>query len=41
MCELRARGFEVVIHDRSQMIYELAGVDSLLIEHFSTRRAET
>jgi len=37
--ELRERGFEIVISDRSQMFIELKGVDPGLVEHFSSRRA--
>ena len=38
--ELQARGFQIIILDRSQMFFELAGVDPRLIEYFSSRRKE-
>jgi len=38
--ELRARGFEIVVQDRSQMFFELKGVDPRLIEYFSSRRRD-
>jgi len=38
--ELEARGFGVKILDRSQLFFELAGVDPRLIEYFSSRRVE-
>ena len=38
--ELQARGFEIVVQDRSQMFFELKGVDPLLIEYFSSRRRD-
>jgi len=36
--ELMGRGFGIVITDRSQMFFELKGVEAKLIEHFSSRR---
>jgi conjugative relaxase-like TrwC/TraI family protein len=36
--ELQAGGFEIVVRDRSQMFFELKGIDPALIEHFSSRR---
>jgi conjugative relaxase-like TrwC/TraI family protein len=38
--ELEARGFGIYMVDRSQMLFELRGIDLGLIEHFSTRRVE-
>jgi conjugative relaxase-like TrwC/TraI family protein len=38
--ELRGRGFEIEIQDRSRMYFELRGIDPRLVEHFSSRRAE-
>ena len=38
--ELQARGFEITIQNRSQMYFEIAGVDPRLIEYFSSRRKE-
>lgn len=37
--ELRERGFEITITDRSQMFIELKRIDPKLSEHFSSRRA--
>ncbi|HBG06920.1 MAG TPA: hypothetical protein DDY22_15550 [Geobacter sp.] len=36
--ELERRGYRIVFTDRSQMFFELEGVDPRLIEHFSSRR---
>ena len=36
--ELRSRGFGLRITDRSQMFFELEGIESRLVEHFSSRR---
>lgn len=36
--ELRSRGFQLRITDRSQMFFELEGIDPRLVEHFSSRR---
>lgn len=36
--QLKERGFEIQVENRSQMYVELKGVDSQLIEHFSSRR---
>jgi conjugative relaxase-like TrwC/TraI family protein len=36
--ELQERGFAIAIVDRSQMFFELQGVDPRLVEHFSSRR---
>ena len=38
--ELEARGFEIVVLNRSQMFFELKGIDPRLIEYFSSRRKE-
>ena len=38
--ELRERGFEITITNRSLMYFELAGIDPRLIEYFSSRRRE-
>ena len=38
--ELEARGFGIEIQDRSQMFFELKGVDPRLVKHFSSRRQE-
>jgi conjugative relaxase-like TrwC/TraI family protein len=37
--ELDSRGYPFVFTDRSQMFFELEGIDAKLIEHFSSRRA--
>lgn len=36
--ELRSRGFRLRITDRSQLFFELEGIDPHLVEHFSSRR---
>ncbi len=36
--EIRLRGFELRITDRSQMFFELEGIEPRLVEHFSSRR---
>jgi len=38
--ELQARGLDIYMLDRSQMLFELKGVAPELVEHFSTRRTE-
>ena len=38
--ELSTRGFEITIQDRSLMYFELKGVDTGLIDYFSSRRVE-
>jgi len=38
--QLQERGFEITIVNRSQMFFELKGVDPRLVEHFSSRRKE-
>lgn len=38
--ELEARGFQIEIRDRSQMFFELKGIDPRLVEYFSSRRKE-
>lgn len=37
--QLRERGFEIAISDRSQMFIELKGIERTLAEHFSSRRS--
>ncbi|GFO67219.1 conjugative relaxase [Geomonas limicola] len=38
--ELEARGFSFRITDRSQMFFELKGIDPRLVDYFSSRRVE-
>jgi conjugative relaxase-like TrwC/TraI family protein len=38
--EVQARGFEILVQNRSQMFFEIAGVDPRLIEYFSSRRKD-
>jgi conjugative relaxase-like TrwC/TraI family protein len=38
--ELGQRGFEILITDRSQLFFEIKGVDDRLVKHFSSRRKE-